>query len=89
MDKPLKKIPTPQGPVAGEPPKPSWGPPISYATGGLAGLTYNPQGSGQEHDPFFAEVAPGVANSGNLKYEYGPDGDHWRPIEPPMNLKGD
>ena len=50
---------------------------------------YDPQGSGMEHDSFFAEVAPGVANSGNLAHKWEISGDHSNSSEPPSDLKGD
>jgi len=52
-------------------------------------LGYDPQGSGMDHDPFFAEVAPGVAGSGNLAHKWDVPGDHSNSGEPPSNLKGE
>lgn len=52
-------------------------------------LRYDPQGSGEDHDSVFREVAPGVANSGNLKHKWGADGEHVRLSAPPNGLKGD
>lgn len=51
--------------------------------------SYDPQGSGEEHDAFFASVAPGVANSGNLAHKWDVPGDHSNSSEPPSDLKGD
>jgi hypothetical protein len=53
------------------------------------GPTYDPQGSGEGHDPLFASLAPGVANSGNLKHKWSVSGDHTDSSEPPTGLKGD
>jgi len=68
-------------------PKPSEKNPEAAA--GDVDLGYDPQGSGQEHDAFFREVAPGVANSGNLSHKWGPEGDHWQPDEPPSGEKSE
>lgn len=54
-----------------------------------ADLGYDPQGSGMDHDAFFAEVAPGVAHSGNMKYKWDVPGNHSNGIEPKTGLKGD
>lgn len=51
--------------------------------------SYDPQGSGMEHDAFFASVAPGTANSGNMAHKYGAEGDHSIGEVPPTGLKGD
>ena len=67
-------------------PKPSEKSPNSY---GDADLGYDPQGSGMDHDSFFREVCPGVADSGTLKHKWDVEGDHWAPEEPPSDLKGD
>jgi hypothetical protein len=59
------------------------------ASFGKIDLGYDPQGSGMEQDPYFAEVAPGVANSGNLAHKWGAEGDHTYCEAPPTGLKGD
>lgn len=59
------------------------------AAKGNIDLHYDPQGSGETHDPFFASVAPGVADSGNLKHKWGEPGAHWGVEEPPQDLAGD
>jgi hypothetical protein len=51
--------------------------------------TYDPQGSGLQHDSFFASVAPGVANSGNLAHKWSVEGDHSNGIEPPSGEKSE
>lgn len=53
------------------------------------GVRYDPQGSGMDHDALFAELAPGVANSGNLAHKWYPEGDHTCLSAPPTGLKGD
>jgi len=50
--------------------------------------TYEPQGSGMDHDAFFASVAPGIANSGNLAHRSGAEGDH-SISEAPVSMKGE
>lgn len=53
------------------------------------GPTYDPQGSGMDHDSLFRSLCPGVAGSGNLAHKWNVAGDHWAPQEPPANLRGD
>ena len=50
---------------------------------------YTPQGSGMEHDAKFAEYAPGVAHSGNLKHKWTVNGNHANGIEPPSGMKSE
>jgi hypothetical protein len=65
-------------------------PKVSYqAAAGNISLHYDPQGSGMEHDPFFAEVAPGVAGSGNMKFKWAVPGNHSNGEEPRSNMKGE
>lgn len=52
-------------------------------------IGYDPQDMEIKHDSFFAEVAPGVAESGNLAHKYGAEGDHSIGEVPPTGLKGD
>jgi hypothetical protein len=47
------------------------------------GLTYDPRAKDMKHDEVFAAHAPGIADSGNLKHQWGPEGDHTRLGEPP------
>jgi hypothetical protein len=68
-----------------EVPKPSKLSPASKATDD----TYDPQGSGQEHDAFMRSVAPGVTDSGNLKHKWGEPGAHWGVKEPSSSMSGD
>lgn len=53
------------------------------------GPTYDPQGSGMDHDSVFKQVAPGSAASGNLKYKWNVPNNHTGCETPPSNLKGD
>ena len=62
---------------------------VPDAGSGNVDLHYDPQGSGMDHDSYFAEVAPGIANSGNLKYKFSIPGDHSNGEEPPTGMKGD
>jgi len=59
------------------------------AAAGSVDLHYDPQATEMKHDSFFAEVVPGVANSGNLAHKYGAEGDHSIGEVPPTGLKGD
>jgi hypothetical protein len=63
--------------------------PYDLKSGRKIDLGYDPQGSGMDHDPFFAEVAPGVATSGNMKFKWTVPGNHLNPVEPPSDLRGD
>jgi hypothetical protein len=54
-----------------------------------ADLRYDPQGSGMDHDAFFADVAPGVAGSGNMKFKWAVPGNHSNSSEPPSGTSGD
>ena len=56
---------------------------------GQIDLGYDPTSETMKHDSFFAEVAPGVANSGNLEHKWDVVGDHTISEEPPSRLKGD
>ena len=56
---------------------------------GQTPLGYDPQAMEMEHDSVFAELVPGVANSGNMAYKYGAEGDHSVMEVPPTGLKGD
>ena len=47
---------------------------------------YDPQGSGMDND---LPEAPGVENSGNLKYKWSVPGNHSNSSEPPSGMKGD
>lgn len=53
------------------------------------GINYDPQGSGEGHDPLFADLAPGVAASGNLKFKFDVPGDHTKTGEHPTGLSGE
>jgi hypothetical protein len=53
------------------------------------GPTYDPQGSGMDHDSIFREVATGPATSGNLKYKWGGPTAHTKLSAPPTGLKGE
>jgi hypothetical protein len=68
-----------------EVPKPSKMTPAAKATI----ETYDPQGSGQEHDAFMRSVAPGITDTGNMEHKWGEPGAHWTPEEPPSDLAGD
>ena len=48
--------------------------------------SYDPQGSGMDND---LPEAPGVENSGNLKYKHDVPGDHAQAVEAPTGLRGD
>ena len=61
----------------------------AQAAAGNVDLHYTPQDMEMKHDSFFAEMAPGVANSGNLAYKHGAPGDHSISTEDPTGLKGD
>lgn len=52
-------------------------------------LGYEPQDMEMHHDPFFAEIVPSVANSGNLAHKWGGEGDHIACEAPPADLEGD
>ena len=39
-------------------------------------LGYDPMSMEMKHDSVFKEVAPSVANSGNLAHKWYPEGDH-------------
>ena len=47
-------------------------------------LGYDPQATEMKHDSYFAEVAPGSANSGNLAHKYGAEGDHSVAVAPEL-----
>lgn len=68
-------------------PKPSHKSPATKD--GKIDLGYEPQGSGQEHDAFFASVVPGTAGSGNLGHKYGAEGDHSVAVEPPSDMESE
>jgi hypothetical protein len=53
------------------------------------GPTYDPQGSGQDHDSIFREVAPGAASSGSLKYKWGAPEAHTKLSAPPSGEKSE
>ncbi len=61
----------------------------AQAAAGNVDLHYDPQDTEMHHDSFFAEVAPGVANSGNMAHKYGAEGDHSIAEVPPTGLQGD
>ena len=51
---------------------------------------YDPQGSGiGSKDEVFSRVAPGISNSGNMKFKHDVPGNHSNAPEPPTGLKGD
>lgn len=54
-------------------------------------INYNPRdmADNPKADSVFAELAPGVADSGNLKHKWEVPGDHTALQEPPQNLHGD
>ena len=52
-------------------------------------LGYDPQAMEMKHDSFFSEVAPGVANSGNMAHKWSVEGDHSNSEEPPSGMKGE
>lgn len=51
--------------------------------------SYDPQGSGMSHDPLFAELCPGVANSGNLAHKWSVGNEHNDTDAPPTGMKGE
>lgn len=53
------------------------------------GPTYDPTSETMRHDSVFSEVAPGVANSGNLAHKWGAEKDHMDLEAPPSGLKGE
>lgn len=52
-------------------------------------LGYDPQSMEMSHDSVFAELAPGVANSGSLAHKWSVEGDHSNSTEPSGTMKGD
>ena len=56
---------------------------------GKIDLGYDPGSMEMQHDPYFADIAPGVVSSGDLAHKWSIDGDHTYREEPPNNLSGD
>jgi hypothetical protein len=51
--------------------------------------SYDPQGSGQDHDRIFREIAPGAADSGNMKHKWGTPEGHTHLQQPPSGKKSE